>query len=173
MLPPLWLFTDAARLADPVAAVAGLPKGLCGVVFRHDGVPGRGALLRATWRVCRARRLVMVVAGDGPVPAGVGRHLRRGRGGQAGGGPITASAHDVGELVRGFRAGAGAVFLSPVYPSASHPGGGAIGVWRWGLWVGRWRMAVFALGGIDGRSVRRLPRWMGGVGAIGGLMARL
>ena len=37
--------------------VRGLPKGLCGVVFRHDGVAGRAALGRAVWRFCRARRL--------------------------------------------------------------------------------------------------------------------
>ncbi len=41
-LPPLWLFSDPARMPDLLGAVAALPAGLCGVVFRHDGVPDRG-----------------------------------------------------------------------------------------------------------------------------------
>ena len=59
----LWLFTDAGRLANPMPAAAALPRGLGGVVLRHDGVPGRAALGRALARLCRARRLALSVAG--------------------------------------------------------------------------------------------------------------
>src|ERR1700712_2314994 len=44
--PVLWLFTDAARLPAPRAAVERLPIGLCGVVLRHDGAADRVALGR-------------------------------------------------------------------------------------------------------------------------------
>src|SRR5438477_5113612 len=67
--PVLWLFTDAERLPDPLSAAARLPKGLCGIVLRHDGVPGREALARALARICRSRRLVLVVAGDARLAA--------------------------------------------------------------------------------------------------------
>ena len=65
---PLWLFTDARRLPDPRPSVARLPRGLAGVVLRHDGEPGRAALGRDLARICRARRLVLVVAGDAGWP---------------------------------------------------------------------------------------------------------
>src|SRR5271156_2821272 len=86
-LPPLWLFTDARRLADPRPVVPRLPKGLSGGVRRHDGEPGHAALGRDLARLCRARRLRLVVAGDPRLAAalGAGGHLRGGRG--AAGGP--------------------------------------------------------------------------------------
>src|SRR5438270_793038 len=57
--PPLWLFTDPARIDDLAGAVATLPRGLCGVVVRHAG--GAAALsvcnLSATvFRKCHAGR---------------------------------------------------------------------------------------------------------------------
>ncbi len=42
--PPLWLFSDAARMPDLLRVVRNLPKGLCGVVFRHDMAADRAAL---------------------------------------------------------------------------------------------------------------------------------
>lgn len=168
--PPLWLFTDRDRMGDLVAAVRGLPAGLCGVVFRHDGAPGRMQLARQVATVCRRRRLRMVLAGEAIALAGVGLH-RRGGWGWGGG---TASAHGVAELVRGRRSGAYAVFLSPVFPTRTHAGTGSIGMVRWSGMaqrLGQGRGCVLALGGIDGMSVRRLPRWVAGVGAIGALVA--
>ena len=80
-LPPLWLFTDEVRLPDPRSAVARLPKGLAGVVLRHDVAAERCALGSDLARLCRARRLVLVVAGDPRLAAalGAGLHIRRGR----------------------------------------------------------------------------------------------
>ncbi|MGI4798220.1 MAG: hypothetical protein ACRYG8_30085 [Janthinobacterium lividum] len=165
--PPLWLFTDAGRMGDVVAAVRGLPAGLCGVVFRHDGVAGRAGLLRKVSAVCRRRRLVLVVAGAGGVPAGAGRHLREGRGS----GGRTSSAHGRAGLVRARRAGVALVFVSPAFPTASHPGARGLGPVRWGRLTRQAGVCVAALGGVDGASVRRLPRWAVAVGAIGALSA--
>ena len=80
-LPRLWLFTDERRLADPRASVARLPRGKAGVVLRHDGYPDRAALGRDLARICRERRLVLVVAGDVRLAAKLraGVHLRAGR----------------------------------------------------------------------------------------------
>jgi thiamine-phosphate pyrophosphorylase len=75
-LPVLWYFTDAMRGADPVAVVKRLPRGLCGVVFRHDGVAGRAALAREVAAVCRARGLALVVAGDARLAASLGAGVR-------------------------------------------------------------------------------------------------
>jgi thiamine-phosphate pyrophosphorylase len=179
--PVLWLFTDAARLADPRAAVARLPKGLCGVVLRHDGAADRAALGRDLARICRARRLALVVAGDARLAAllGAGVHLRGGRWFSSGAGNraaqrcralLTSSAHDFRELRRARLAGADLVFLSPAFPTASHPGAPALGGARWAGLARRARLPVAALGGIDGDSVRALPRHLcHGAGAIGAL----
>lgn len=182
----LWLFTDVERGADPVAAAGRLPKGISGVVFRHDGVPGggtaRAALARAVARVCRARRLVMVVAGNGRLAAalGVGVHLRGGRWPDSvrrkalvRGVPVSSSAHGLIQLHRARRAGVDLVFLSPAFPTASHAGAPGLGPSRWGRMAGMaGNGAILALGGVNGISVRRLPRGLvrgaGAIGALGG-----
>lgn len=174
-VPPLWLFTDAVRLPDPCAAVARLPLGLCGVVFRHDAAPGRLELGRRLRAICRARRLMLVVAGDWRLAAalGAGVHLRGGRrlAGMPRGGLVTSSAHGVVELRRATRAGAGLAFLSPAFASASHPGATALGPARWAAMARGSRVPVAALGGVDGQNVRRLPRRacvaIGAIGALG------
>ena len=172
-VPVLWLFTDARRLPDPLAPVAGLPRGLAGVVFRHDDDPHRAALGRAVARLCRMRGVALVVAGDWRLAAALraGLHLRGGRKpahAPRWPGLVTSSAHGVAELRRARRAGARLVFLSPAFATASHPGGRLLGPARWGrMALGAGRVA--ALGGIDGASVRRLPRFCSGAGAIGAL----
>lgn len=174
----LWLFTDAQRLADPRAAVAGLPRGLCGVVFRHDGVVGRAALAKTVARQCRGLRIAMVVAGDARLAAAVGAgvHLRGGRkcrcgqrGWRKGGALVTSSAHSAADVRRAAAMGADAVFLSPVLPTPSHPGAPALGVLRWAAKAQRISGVAMALGGVEGGMVRRLPRWCGGAGSIGAL----
>ena len=69
----LWLFSDPARLADPLAALRALPRalprGLLGVVLRQDreatgGLAGRIAKGRAVAALCRARGVALAVACD-------------------------------------------------------------------------------------------------------------
>ena len=178
VLPRLWLFTDEGRLADPRASVASLPRGRAGVVLRHDHDPARAALGRALARICRARRLVLVVAGDSRLAAALraGVHLRGGYwpGPLRPAGMVTSSAHSVQELKRAQRAGAELVFLSPAFPTASHVGAPALGALRWAA-IGRrvrWPGGIAALGGVDGRTVKRLPSHLcRAIGAIGALDA--
>ncbi len=182
--PPLWLFTDTERRADPRPLVAGLPRGLCGVVLRHDAGPGGGheaaareRLGRALARLCRERRLLLAVAGDWRLAArlGAGLHLRGGR--LPGLAPrwlprLTASAHDAIETERARRAGAALVFLSPLFPTASHPGGSVLGPSRWARLARRLPGRVAALGGIEGPRVRAVPRRSGAIGGIGAFEGR-
>ena len=175
-LPVLWLFTDERRLPDPRPVIAALPRGLCGVVFRHDGAVGRAGLARAVARQCRTLAIPLVVAGDARLAAalGAGVHLRGGR--QAGSqglkawrnsrALVTSSAHSGTDMRRARTMGADAVFLSPVLPSQSHPGAPALGIIRWAA-LTRSAPGSMALGGVTGRVARRLPRWCDGAGAIG------
>jgi len=166
----LWLFTDARRLPDPLPAIARLPRGLCGVVFRHDGAPDRAALAKKIARLCRARRLALVVAGDARLAAslGAGVHLRGGRRMLIKGrGLITSSAHGVAQMHRAKAACADIIFLSPAFATTSHeklPGHGAA---RWNKLARAGRASnVYALGGISGRTILSLTGMARGAAAI-------
>ena len=146
------------------------------MVLRHDHDPARAALGRDLARICRARRLVLVVAGDGRLAAALkaGVHLRGGYWPEPlrPTGSVTSSAHSVRDLKRAQRAGAELIFLSPAFPTASHAGAPGLGPLRWAAIARRGGSAgrVAALGGVDGSTVKRLPRrWCRAIGAIGAL----
>jgi thiamine-phosphate pyrophosphorylase len=173
-LPVLWLFTDADRLPDPRPAAARLPRGIAGVVLRHDSHPERVAIGRDLARICRVRRLVLVVAGDVRLAAllRAGVHLRGGRwpGPLRRRGIVTSSAHTLLDLRRAARNGASVAFLSPTFATVSHPGAPGLGACRWAALARRAGLPVAALGGVVGVSINRLPRGLcRGVGAIGAL----
>ncbi|MFS2108192.1 thiamine phosphate synthase [Sphingomonas sp. Sphisp140] len=132
-------------------ALARLPRG-SGVVFRHYGLPPaeRRALFARVLRAAKRRRLVVVRAGSEPMRGESGVHGRRGRGLK------TAPAHDRGEAVAAIRAGADALFVSPVFPTRSHPGARALGRLRFGQLVRGLDVPVIALGGMDARRAKSL-----------------
>ena len=191
--PVLWLFTDP-RGPDPLQFARLAPRGLCGIVLRHDADPARAQLAQAIAEVCRERGLALTIAGDWRLAraAGAGLHLRDGRKpphAPRGWRLLTSSAHGAASLRRARAAGA-LVFLSPAFPTASHPGSPALGPLRWSrLAGGGAAMAdecvgapgvgaqgltapgVAALGGITGRTIRLLPRAVA-AGAIGALATR-
>lgn len=180
-LPPLALLTDHTRLADPLAAAAALPAGSL-VVFRHYDMPGRAALAAHLARLCRARRLVLLVAADLDlaVRLGAGVHLpeglavaasprlrlwhrRRGR-------CLTAAAHGRLALCRAAGLGADAALLSPVFPTASHPGAKSLGPLAFRRLARGAALPVYALGGVTGRTIGRLAAsGAAGVATVGGL----
>jgi thiamine-phosphate pyrophosphorylase len=149
-LPRLWLMTDERQGDALWEALARLPRG-AGIVFRHYGLPPhqRRATFEAVRRIARRRRLILIVAGTGQGRAD-GCHGRRGRGLR------TASAHDLREVRTAERQGAHLVFLSPVFPTRSHPGGTTLGPLRFGRIARQARIPVVALGGIDPGRARRL-----------------
>ncbi len=164
-LPATILIVDRARLAEPQAAVRRLPAGAA-VLLRDYGAADRPAFARALAVLCRRRRLRFLVAGDWRLAArlGAGLHMpealarrRRGHGWR------TAAAHGRAGLERAARAGAGAALLSPVFPTASHPGAPALGAVRFAALVRASRIPVYALGGVAANSAPRLA----GAGACG------
>ncbi len=186
-LPPMFLLTDAVRLADPLAAAARLaPES--GVILRHYGVPDRARLARDLSLLCHAHGLVLLIAATGPDDArlaldigAAGLHLPERRVCATGGAwrlwrrpdwLVTAAAHSPAALMRASRAGADAALLSPVYGTASHPGAPPIGPLRFALWAGRAPLPVYALGGMaDGDRLARLggsraAGWAGIAGAV-------
>jgi thiamine-phosphate pyrophosphorylase len=161
-VPTRWLFTDE-RLGGPApddplwAAIRRMPRG-GGIVFRHYSLPSesRRALLKAVQAMARRRGLLVLGAEIEGAPHG--RHLP----GHARGphrnrrGLLTAAAHDRRSLLQAFRAGADLVFLSPVFPTRSHPGARALGPARFGLAAAAAPGPVIALGGMTAGRLRRL-----------------
>jgi thiamine-phosphate pyrophosphorylase len=134
-------------------ALERLPRG--GVIFRHYGLAKeeRRTLFERVRRVCRRRRLLLIVAGEAFGRAD-GYH---GRGPRRAPGLRTAPAHDLGEIRSAERAGAALIFLSPVFPTRSHPGARALGRMRFALMARQSRVPVIALGGMNERRARHLP----------------
>ncbi len=65
-------------------------------------------------------------------------------------------AHDRAEALAGQRAGAALLFVSPLYPTASHPGTPALGPRKARRIAAGLNLPVIALGGMTPRRYRRL-----------------
>lgn len=179
-LPPLLLLTDE-RIPDPRPLVRRLPPG-CGVVLRHYESPERAELACDLARLCRARRLVFLVAADASLAAAVradGLHLPEGLARTAArplawlrrrGGLLTVAAHSPAALRRAARLGADAALLSPVFPTASHPESRPLGPRRFAALARSSPLPVYALGGVNARRMRLLAgSGAAGVATVGGL----
>lgn len=154
-LPRIWLMTDE-RIGDALwDALERLPRG-SGVVFRHYALApaARRALFARVAAVARRRRLMLVRAGARPLGrAEAGVH---GAGRASRPGLRTRPAHSRREAVVAIRAGAGALFVSPVFATRSHPGARPLGRLRFGLLIRGLGVPVIALGGIDSKRARGL-----------------
>jgi thiamine-phosphate pyrophosphorylase len=119
-------------------------------------------------RALVARRLPVLIAGDARLAAACGAaglHLPEARMAEA---PhwralhprwiVTAAAHSARALLRAQDLRLDALFLSPVFPTQSHPGGRALGAVRAGMIAAPSRIPVYALGGINERNATRLSR---------------
>ena len=125
------------------------------MVFRHYATPERErrVLLRRVKRIAQARRLVVVVAGN-PALVADGVH------GQAWTHGIrTWPAHSRGEALAGKRAGADALFVSPIHITRSHQGAAGIGPAQ-AMRIGRGlRIPMIALGGMTESRWRQIRRF--------------
>jgi thiamine-phosphate pyrophosphorylase len=174
-LPSIWLMTDERVAVEALLkATTRLPRGGGGVVFRHyrTGKAERRALFDRLAAIARRRRLVVLLAGPARQAAAWGADGWHGRGFGAVVRPLLHSmaVHDARELRAAERMGADLIFLSPLLPTRSHPGGKALGSRRFAALAHRATMPVMALGGVQ-KSHRRLLRGIGAAGwaAIDGL----
>jgi thiamine-phosphate pyrophosphorylase len=179
-LPSLILLTDPARLPDPLPYLDRLPRG--GAVVLREPDPARRAIAaRRLLRACRRRGLKVLIAGDPRLAFAIGAdgvhwpeaHVKRLAGAARRLHPgwlITAAAHSPAALRLAARAGADAALLSPVFATRSHPEAPMLGAVRFAGWVWAAPLPVYALGGVDAKTARRLmPTNAVGLAAIGGL----
>ena len=176
-LPAVVLMTDDTREVDWLAAVAALPPASA-VIVRHRDAAARERLARALRPLCLARRIALLIADDPALAQRVGaggvhlpeRHIARAPGVKALNRRwlVTCAAHSAAAVRRSLAVRADAVFVSPVFATASHPERRALGVTRFAA-LARESTAAYALGGVDMKTIRRLQAHrIVGIGLIGG-----
>ncbi|SCW59623.1 thiamine-phosphate pyrophosphorylase [Sphingobium faniae] len=175
-LPTLWLMTDERVEASiQLAAAARLPMGRAGIVFRHyRTMPDERRALFARFRaIARRRRLVLMLAGSARQAAAWGADGWHGADHRRASRPMlhSAAAHDAMEMEAARIGEADLLFLSPLFPTRSHPGAGALGRVRFAMLARRAGMPVMALGGVTAED-RRFLSTLGAAGwaAIDGLL---
>jgi thiamine-phosphate pyrophosphorylase len=166
ILPPLILMTDDDRLPDPPASVRALPKGSL-VIVRAREAARRVQLLDAIHAI--GDRIVLVADDPELAAQADGLHLPARRAHEAAHWRthfprwlITAAAHGA------KMPDADAVLLSPIFPTASHPGGQTLSAVRANIIAAQSRVPVYALGGITARNAGLLHGFTG-IAAIGAL----
>jgi thiamine-phosphate pyrophosphorylase len=170
-LPKLWLMTDERMGGGALfSALRALPKG-SGIVFRHYSLAPeeRRVLFEAVRRVAKARRLVISLAG--PVrltkawraDGSHGRHH----------GALTVPVHTIPERIAAERHRGSLLFLSPVFPTASHRGAKTLGRVGFGALARGAKTPIIALGGLTRQRAKTLkPFRIYGWAAIDGLTPR-
>ena len=150
--PCRWLMTDERLGGDLFAALDRLPPD-GGVVFRHYSLPetARRALSDA---VRTAHAGLVLLAGPAAQARSWGADGSHGRGPDEG--LRSASVHSLAEIRAAERDGARLLFLSPVFPTRSHPDGRPLGVARFAWLARRTPLPVIALGGMDESRGKRL-----------------
>ncbi|WP_337996334.1 thiamine phosphate synthase [Oleispirillum naphthae] len=162
-LPALLAMSDRARLPDPVPFLRRFPR-RAALVFR-GGDAARGWAARAACRRLGVPFFWAGAAAEARFLSADGLHLRddaaaRQREARAwrrhGGALLFAAAHGPRAVRAAAAAGADAVLLSPVFPTASHPGAPAIGISRFRAWARAAGVPVYALGGVTPKTARAL-----------------
>ncbi len=170
--------SDEKRGKSPLDIVGTLPNHW-GYIFRHYNHPERKTLANDLAKICRRRGIMLLVAGDWRLACKVGAdgahmpewlmksrpvspcllHFRSKI--------ITTSAHGPSGLRQAFRLSVNAAFLSPVYPTPSHPTAMPIGRQAFAALVRSSLIPVYALGGVRQRD--RLQLMAVGASGIAGI----
>jgi len=154
-LPRAWLVTDERQGDRLLPAVARLPFG-SGILFRHYSLAEaeRRALFVEIRAIARRRAHLLLLAGPRSLALSWGAHGWHGKG--RGAGLHSASVHSLAEIRAAERAGASILFLSPIYPTRSHPGAATLGPEGFARLARRTELPVIALGGVDQSRARTL-----------------
>ena len=165
-LPCLWLLSDARNDAQLEDSLDRLPPG-SGFVYRHYNLAPteRAARFEELAEHARERGHRIVLSGTPAQAKEYGADGIYGATDRIGpprpGLLRLATAHDAGELAAAERARADGVFLSPVFPTRSHPGGASLGRETFLALARSTTLPVIALGGMTVHRAAALdwPRW--------------
>lgn len=152
-------------------SIAALPRG-SGIIFRHYSLDraARRAMLKKICRIARSQQHWVIVAGDDAISRTWLTHGFHGRRRLTG--FYTAPVHSIREAIAAQRAGADALFVSPVFATRSHAGEPTLGRIRFGLLVRGLKLPIIALGGMTVTRAKSLaPIKIYGWAAIDALIA--
>ena len=179
-LPGLILMTDENRLPEPEKAALALPKGAA-IILRHRQPKARSLLAQGLKPIATERALLLIISEDAELVDRIGAdglHLPEARAREAAHWKavrpswlITAAAHSAHGLALAGCSGADAALLAPAFPTQSHIERASFGVPRLRLMIQRAPLPVYALGGVDDQTARRLAgSAFAGIAAIAGLI---
>lgn len=156
-LPRIWLVTDERQEDRLLPGIDRLPDG-AGILFRHYGLraDARRELFERVVTRARPRGIAVLLAGPPELAASWAADGWHGWG--RGPGLHSAPVHDLREIRRAEAQGAALLFLSPAFPTRSHPGASSLGPRRFGQLARQARRPVVALGGVTPRNAPRLTR---------------
>jgi thiamine-phosphate pyrophosphorylase len=175
----LFFVTDPARTPDPCTVARRLPKG-AGVIYRAFGAADALGVAQNLRRIADAQGLILLIGADPRLAEACGadgvhlperliRHgvrLRARRPNWI----LTGAAHNARALTAARSAGLDAVLISPVFVSRSPSAQGFLGPIRFAGLVRQARLPVYALGGVNAGTARRLlSTGAAGLAAVDGL----
>jgi thiamine-phosphate pyrophosphorylase len=158
--PRAWLMTDE-RMGDRLwTAIDRLPIKHSGIVFRHYSLAKdmRAVLARRIADICHRRGIALAVAGDEEFAATVGADLVHNPPEAPRRLPFSRSVHSIDEAEAARAANAAIVFVSPIYPTQSHPDEKGLGRPLAARIAQAAGVPAIALGGMDASKYERLQR---------------
>lgn len=158
--PRAWLMTDERMGESLWTAIDRLPTNESGIVFRHYRAPpgARTVLARRITDICHRRSLTLAIAADVDLARTLGADLVHNPPEPPADLPFSRSVHSLEEAEAAQREGAALVFVSPVYPTSSHPDREPLGLARAKRVAEAAGVPAIALGGMNARKFTRLER---------------
>ena len=155
--PREWLMTDERLGGRLWEAIEALPAG-AGIVFRHYSTPpnARIELAHRIANSCRERGLMLAIGHDVFLADSLNAALVHNPVGDPGVLPISRAAHSLDEASAAVRSAASLIFLSPLYPTRSHPEREPLSHDLARQIVAACPVAVIALGGMNRERFREL-----------------
>ncbi|WP_169566586.1 thiamine phosphate synthase [Sneathiella limimaris] len=166
LFPSAFYFTDDNRSTDLPSVIARLPSDT-GVIFRHYDHPKRKELAAVILNQCARRQLPCFIAKDAAVAYLMGadgvhlpeymipripllKHRYHGL-------LISVACHNRRSLLTAERLGADLAFLSPLFPTKSHPGARTLSPIKASTSINLLKnMPVYGLGGVTANKLKRL-----------------
>ena len=122
--PRQWLMTDERMGERLWEAIDRLPIKDGGIVFRHyrTPAPARVELARRVADICRERSLVLGMATDAEFAQALGADFAHNPSEKPVDMPFSRAVHSLEDAEAAKSEGASLVFVSPLFPTRSHPG---------------------------------------------------
>ena len=158
--PTAWLMTDERMGERLWEAIDRLPIKHSGIVFRHYDTPAdtRAALAGRIADICHRRRLTLAIARDEELARTLGADLVHNPAEPPQHLPFSRSVHSIEEAEAARTMAVALVFVSPVFPTSSHPGQKPLGISRARRIAEAAGVPAIALGGMTEHKFPRLQR---------------